>query len=82
MSPFTWPSRGAAGPGPIVGHHHTAGYRAGRQPWTHRKGSPVLRRKKKSGNDLTFRQMWDRERARAMTPAERAEIDAIFARYA
>lgn len=24
---------------------------------------------------------WDRERARALTPSERAEIDAIFARY-
>ncbi|MFZ8909520.1 MAG: hypothetical protein ACO3JT_02105 [Candidatus Nanopelagicales bacterium] len=39
-------------------------------------------RKKKSDNDLTFRQLWDRERSRAMTPSERAEIDAIFARYA
>ena len=32
--------------------------------------------------ELTLRQMWDRERERAMTPAERAEIDAIFSRYA
>lgn len=39
-------------------------------------------RKKKAEADLTFRQLWDRERERAMTPAERAEIDAIFARYA
>ena len=39
-------------------------------------------RRKKSENDLTFRQLWDRERELAMTPSERAEIDAIFARYA
>lgn len=39
-------------------------------------------RKKKSEGDLSFRQLWDRERDRAMTPAERAEIDAIFSRYA
>jgi hypothetical protein len=39
-------------------------------------------RKKKDDSELTFRQLWDRERNRAMTPAERAEIDAIFARYA
>ena len=24
---------------------------------------------------------WDRQRARALTPSDRAEIDAIFARY-
>jgi hypothetical protein len=42
----------------------------------------VFGRKKKQQTDLTFRQLWDRERERAMTPAERAEIDAIFARYA
>jgi hypothetical protein len=42
----------------------------------------VFGRKKKAENDLTFRQLWDRERVRAMTPSERAEIDAIFARYA
>ena len=39
-------------------------------------------RKKQTESELTFRQLWDRERERAMTPAERAEIDAIFARYA
>lgn len=39
-------------------------------------------RKKKAQDELSFRQLWDRERERAMTPAERAEIDAIFARYA
>lgn len=31
---------------------------------------------------LTVRQLWDRERAHALTPAHRAEIDAIFSRYA
>lgn len=36
--------------------------------------------KKKS--EPSVRQMWDRERAKALTQAERAEIDAIFARYA
>ncbi|MEY4171187.1 MAG: hypothetical protein RLZ94_2260 [Actinomycetota bacterium] len=39
-------------------------------------------RKKHNESELTFRQLWDRERERAMTPAERAEIDAIFSRYA
>jgi hypothetical protein len=39
-------------------------------------------RNKKTDAELSFRQLWDRERARAMTPAERAEVDAIFARYA
>lgn len=39
-------------------------------------------RKKHNDAELTFRQLWDRERERAMTPAERAEIDAIFSRYA
>jgi hypothetical protein len=82
MSPFTCPPQGVTGPGPIAGHHHTAGCWAGRQPWAHRKGSTVFGRKKKADNDLTFRQLWDRERSRAMTPSERAEIDAIFARYA
>lgn len=38
--------------------------------------------RKKHDSQLTFRQLWDRERERAMTPAERAEIDAIFSRYA
>ncbi|MEY3733040.1 MAG: hypothetical protein RL347_399 [Actinomycetota bacterium] len=38
--------------------------------------------RKKRDQELSLRQMWDRERERAMTPAERAEIDAIFARYA
>jgi hypothetical protein len=38
--------------------------------------------RKKQDSELSLRQMWDRERERAMTPAERAEIDAIFARYA
>lgn len=31
--------------------------------------------------EMTVRQMWDRERAQALTPAHRAEIDAIFSRY-
>lgn len=39
-------------------------------------------RKKHTDAELTFRQLWDRERDRAVTPAERAEIDAIFSRYA
>ena len=39
-------------------------------------------RKKQNDADMTFRQLWVRERVRAMTPAERAEIDAIFSRYA
>jgi hypothetical protein len=39
-------------------------------------------RKKQNDGEMTFHQLWDRERERAMTPAERAEIDAIFARYA
>ncbi len=34
------------------------------------------------GDTETVRQMWDRERAQALTPAHRAEIDAIFSRYA
>jgi hypothetical protein len=38
--------------------------------------------KKQGDEPKSVRQMWDQERARAMTPAERAEIDAIFARYA
>ena len=38
--------------------------------------------KKRSDEPMSVRQMWDRERARALTPTERAEIDAIFARYA
>ena len=42
----------------------------------------MLGRRKKDDSDLTVRQLWDRERERALTPAERAEIDAIFARYA
>ena len=39
-------------------------------------------RQKRDDDELTLRQLWDRERERAMTPAERAEIDAIFSRYA
>lgn len=39
-------------------------------------------RRKKTDDELTFRQLWDRERERAATPAERAEIDAVFARHA
>ena len=39
-------------------------------------------RKKRSDDELTLRQLWDRERERAMTASERAEIDAIFSRYA
>ncbi len=81
MSPFTWPSRGAAGPGPDAGRH-MAGDRAGRQPRAQRKGRAVFGRKKQTETEMTFRQLWDRERERAMTPAERAEIDAIFSRYA
>jgi hypothetical protein len=42
----------------------------------------VFGRRKKTEDDLTFRQLWDRERERAMSASERAEIDAIFARYA
>ena len=38
--------------------------------------------RQKRDDELTLRQLWDRERTRAMTPAERAEIDAIFSRYA
>lgn len=29
----------------------------------------------------TIRRTWDRERARAMSPSHRDEIDAIFSRY-
>lgn len=29
----------------------------------------------------SIRRTWDRERARAMSPSHRAEIDAIFSRY-
>ena len=32
-------------------------------------------RKKKDEGDLSFRQLWDRERDRAMTPAERAKLE-------
>jgi len=42
----------------------------------------MFRRKKMTDDQMSVRQLWDRERARAMTPAERAEIDAMFARYA
>jgi len=42
----------------------------------------MFRRKKMNDTKMSLHQMWDRERARAMTPAERDEIDAIFARYA
>ena len=38
--------------------------------------------KKQSEGELSLRQMWDREREKALTPSERAEIDAIFSRYA
>ena len=38
--------------------------------------------KKKAQDELSLRHLWDRERERAMTPAERSEIDAIFSRYA
>lgn len=57
--------------------------RAGRQPWDlgERKWT-MFGLKKKDQDELSFRQLWDRERERAMTPAERAEIDAIFSRYA
>jgi hypothetical protein len=56
--------------------------RTGCQPRARRKGRIMFGRTKKDDAELTFRQLWDRERARAMTPAERAEVDAIFARYA
>ena len=39
-------------------------------------------RKKQTDADLTVRQLWDRERERAMTPAERTEIVALFSQYA
>ena len=39
-------------------------------------------RKKQTDAALTVRQLWDRERERAMTPAERTEIDALFSQYA
>ena len=42
----------------------------------------MFRRKKMTEDQMSVRQLWDRERSRAMTPAERAEIDAMFARYA
>ena len=38
--------------------------------------------KKRTDDQMSVRELWDRERAQAMTPAQRAEIDAIFARYA
>ena len=37
--------------------------------------------KPKPGNPESIRRTWDRERARAMSPSHRAEIDAIFSRY-
>lgn len=42
-----------------------------------------LNRKTRStkSQEWNFRQEWDRARAAATTPRERAEIDAIFARY-
>ncbi|MFM9133834.1 MAG: hypothetical protein ACKOT0_00100 [bacterium] len=40
------------------------------------------REKLPADDGLTIRQMWDRERALALTPAHRAEIDAIFSRHA
>ncbi len=82
MSPFTWPSRGAAGPGPGVDRHMVVP-RAGRQPWDPRERKwTMFGLKKKDQDELSLRQLWDRERERAMTPAERSEIDAIFSRYA
>lgn len=41
----------------------------------------MFRRKKQADADLTVRELWDRERARAVTSAERAEIDALFSQY-
>lgn len=41
----------------------------------------MFRRKKINDENLSLHQLWDRERERAMTPAEREEIDAIFSRY-
>lgn len=41
----------------------------------------MFRRKKAKNEKLSLHQMWDRERDRAITPAEREEIDAIFSRY-
>ncbi len=38
-------------------------------------------RRKNRDENLSLHQLWDRERDRAMTPAEREEIDAIFSRY-
>ena len=56
--------------------------RIGRQPRSRRKGMTMFGRKKQTDADLTVRQLWDRERERAMTPAERTEIDALFSQYA
>lgn len=39
------------------------------------------RQSHRADSNLSVRQMWDREREAARTPAEKAEIDAIFARY-
>ena len=33
------------------------------------------------GRPESIRRTWDRERARAMSPSHRDEIDAIFSRY-
>jgi len=39
----------------------------------------ISRKKEVSHRDMLYRE-WDRARARAITPSERSEIDAIFAR--
>lgn len=39
----------------------------------------ISRKKEISHRDMLYRE-WDRARARAITPSERSEIDAIFAR--
>ena len=39
-------------------------------------------RSARSAQEPSIYELWDAERAKAMTPAQRAEIDAIFSRQA
>lgn len=38
-------------------------------------------RPRPASHPASIRRTWDRERARAMSPSHRDEIDAIFSRY-
>lgn len=43
---------------------------------------PLFSFLRKRARQLTIQQEWDKQRAAALTPSHRAEIDAIFARHA